>query len=87
MTKQLFYYLLAANILSAIFFVLDKQKAIQKKRRISEMTLHLFELAGGVFINITLMYLIRHKNKKTSYFMITYAILAIWCVAMFFYFK
>jgi uncharacterized membrane protein YsdA (DUF1294 family) len=71
-------YLLIINILSTIFFIADKIKAQQKKRRIPEKTLHIFEFLGGVFANLVLMYTIRHKNQKTSYFTYTYLALILW---------
>ena len=83
MNRDLIYYLLLINLVSGIIFFTDKQKAKNKKRRISEKTLHLFEFAGGVFANIFLMYIIRHKNKKTKYFIITYIALILWIFAIF----
>jgi len=62
------YYLLVINILSVIVFYLDKRKAINKKYRTAETKLHLLELIGGVFIILPMLYIIRHKNRKSSYF-------------------
>jgi uncharacterized membrane protein YsdA (DUF1294 family) len=75
-------YLLIVNGISGFLFVSDKIAAIKGKRRISERMQHFLELSGGVFINLILIYLLRHKNKKISYFAITYLIFAIW-IAMF----
>ena len=55
-----------------------KIAAAKKRRRISELTLHLFEIAGGVFFNLILMYFIHHKNRKFSYWIWTWFILIIW---------
>ncbi|MCQ2295056.1 MAG: DUF1294 domain-containing protein [Bacteroidales bacterium] len=71
-------YLIIINVISGIFFALDKRYARKKHRRIPEAVLHLFELLGGVFINLVLMYTIRHKNKKFAYYWLTYLILLIW---------
>lgn len=78
----LLYYLLSINFISAIFFYSDKKKAIKNKQRIPEKILHWFELLGGVFSIITLMYIIRHKNNKLKYYWITYLLLVMWIVAL-----
>ncbi|AFM05608.1 putative membrane protein [Bernardetia litoralis DSM 6794] len=76
--NYLFAYLFLINIASGIIFWLDKRKAIQSKRRIKENTLHFYELLGGVFSILFLMYQIRHKNQKKGYFLITYLIALLW---------
>ncbi len=76
--NYLFGYLFLINIISGIIFWWDKRKAIQSKKRIKERTLHFYELLGGVFSILFLMYKIRHKNQKRSYFMITYCIALVW---------
>ncbi len=73
--KYYYIYLLIINILSGLFFSYDKRAATKKFRRIPERNLHLFELIGGVIINLLLMYLLRHKNKKQQYYSVTWAIL------------
>ncbi|MCX6230575.1 MAG: DUF1294 domain-containing protein [Bacteroidetes bacterium] len=77
------YYFLIINLLSAIVFYTDKRKAIKNRRRIPEATLHLLEFFGGVFSNLLLMYLIHHKNRKASYFLITYFIAIAWIVFLY----
>ncbi|MFZ4739827.1 MAG: DUF1294 domain-containing protein [Bacteroidales bacterium] len=74
------YYLITINILSAFIFFIDKKSAIIKRRRISEITLHFLELLGGIFGILIMMYLIHHKNKKASYFIVSYLILIIWLI-------
>lgn len=76
--NYLFGYLFLINIVSGIIFWSDKRKAIQSKRRIKERTLHFYELLGGVFSILFLMYQIRHKNQKKDYFLITYLIALVW---------
>ena len=77
-------YLVAINLLSGFLFFWDKRAAKAGLRRIPEIRLHLFELLGGVFINWLLMYSIRHKNKKFSYYAITYLLLIFWIAALFY---
>ena len=76
--NYLFVYLFLINIASGIIFWWDKRKAIQSKKRIKERTLHFYELLGGAFSILFLMYQIRHKNQKKSYFLITYGIALAW---------
>ena len=71
-------YILAINFLAAILFCADKRRATKDKRRIPESILHLFELIGGIFAVIILMFTIRHKNQKWSYKLISFIILALW---------
>lgn len=73
-----FIYILVINFFSAIFFCADKRRATKGKRRIPESFLHLLELVGGVFIIIPLMLIIRHKNQKMSYKLLSFIILGLW---------
>lgn len=71
-------YLIIINLLASILFIADKRRAKKDKRRIPESILHLFELVGGIFAVIFLMFIIRHKNQKMSYKLISFVILALW---------
>ncbi len=71
-------YLLCVNFSAAVFFCVDKYKAKHHLWRVPEAFLHLLELLGGVFSVVVLMHTIHHKNKKASYFLITYFFLALW---------
>jgi len=75
-------YLLFINLLSGIIFAFDKNAAIKGQRRIPAQTLHLFELFGGVFANILLMYTLRHKNRKFSYWVWTWVIMFGWIIIL-----
>lgn len=81
----LIYYLIFINIVAAFVFRQDKGMAKRKQRRVSEKRLHTFELAGGVFSIFILMYAIRHKNRKFSYFGWTILILLLWLVVLYFW--
>ena len=72
------YYFISINILSAFVFYADKRNAIKKQRRIPEKTLHFLELIGGIFSILILMYLLHHKNRKTTYYILSYLILIVW---------
>jgi len=80
----LFRFLILINLISGALFAYDKHAAIGHKYRIAERTLHLLELCGGVFVIWGLMYLLHHKNRKFSYYSITYLILAGWLVALYY---
>ncbi|NOT11964.1 MAG: DUF1294 domain-containing protein [Methylococcaceae bacterium] len=83
----LFIYLLMSL---ATFFVyaIDKTKAHKNETRISEKTLHLFELLGGWPGALITQRVIRHKNKKISFQVIFWIIviihIAIWFDVLFF---
>ncbi len=76
------YYLAFISLVSAVVFCLDKYKAKHAKWRIPESSLHMLEGLGGVFVILVLMYNIRHKNAKSSYYIKTYLILFAWGVGL-----
>lgn len=80
--KYFVIYLILINIVAVMVFVKDKRKATHHdKQRIPEARLHLLELLGGVFGVLVAMYCMRHKNRKFSYFFITYLVFLLWIVA------
>jgi len=79
-------YLLIINIISIFVFSYDKYKAKSSKQRVPERVLHYLEILGGVFGVIIMMYIIHHKNSKPKYYLITYLLLFIWLLALY-YFK
>ena len=83
MVSIFFFYLIAINLLAAGIFIWDKHNARKDRQRISEKTLHWLEFFGGVFAIIFCMYFFHHKNKKVSYFLISYILLFLW-IAFFF---
>lgn len=79
-------YLLIINIISILIFCYDKYKARNSKQRVPERVLHYLEFLGGVFGVIITMYIIHHKNSKPKYYLITYLLLFIWLLGLY-YFK
>jgi len=71
-------YFAAINLLSGILFAYDKKAAKNNRRRIPERTLHLLEILGGVLANLLLMYTLRHKNRKFSYWVWTWVVVIGW---------
>lgn len=74
------YYFGLINLISGVIFISDKIAAIKNQHRIPERTLHFFEILGGVLANIVLMYILRHKNRKFSYYFWTWTILIGWII-------
>ncbi len=58
---------LIISLLTFIEYVIDKKKAETGKRRIPELSLHLWELFGGWPGAMLAQALIKHKNAKFSY--------------------
>lgn len=81
------YYFCFISVVSALVFAFDKYRAKQAKWRVPEATLHMLEAAGGVVAVLVLMYTIRHKNAKFSYYGVTYLILVVWLAALFLVWK
>ena len=75
-------YLVFINLLAAVIFIWDKRKARKDRQRISEKTLHGLEFLGGVFAIIFCMYFFYHKNKKASYYLISYIFLFLWIACL-----
>ena len=85
--NTLYLYLVIVNVATAALFTYDKVAAHKGKRRIPELSLHGFELAGGVFSVVVLMYVIHHKSRKMSYYLKTYMFLIFWTAAIWFIIK
>ena len=85
--NALYLYLVIVNVATAALFTYDKVAARRGKRRIPELILHGFELAGGVFSVVVLMYVINHKSRKMSYYLKTYMLLFLWAAAIWFIIK
>ena len=85
--NALYLYLVIVNVATAALFTYDKVAARRGKRRIPELILHGFELAGGVFSVVVLMYVINHKSRKMSYYLKTYMLLILWAAAIWFIIK
>ena len=75
-------WLLAINLIGGSVLALDKRRATTRKWRIPESYLHVLELAGGVFLMLPLMYVIRHKNQKTTYYLWSWVIGVGWIILL-----
>ncbi|MDB4836922.1 DUF1294 domain-containing protein [Marinomonas sp.] len=81
----LFIYLASLNLVTFIFYGLDKWLAIKQWRRISELSLHFLSLCGGWVGAFYAQKVFRHKTIKTRFrvfFWITVAANVIFTCAM-----
>ncbi len=62
------------SLVTLVAFAHDKRRAIKGRHRTAEKTLHLLELAGGWPGALLAMKLVRHKNAKAKFFLVTWAI-------------
>jgi uncharacterized membrane protein YsdA (DUF1294 family) len=63
----MFYSLLIINLITFTTFALDKWKATQHKRRISEFSLLTLTFIGGTVGAILAMLIFRHKVSKKNF--------------------
>lgn len=82
--KLLLIYLAIINIVTMVVFALDKIAALEKRWRISIITLLGFALIGGSVGALIGMYLFHHKTKK-DYFKIGVPLIIVMQVVVLFY--
>ncbi len=82
--SEILYYILIVSTLSAFIFASDKHKARKGRRRIPEKKLHFLEFIGGVFGILPVMYFIRHKNRKSTYYIYTWIAFIFWLFALYY---
>lgn len=84
LNETAYIYLVIINLVSGLLFAYDKYLSTVNRRRIPEKTLHGLEILGGVFANTILIYTIRHKNRKFSYWIWTWLVLIMWILIFYF---
>lgn len=82
--KFLLYYLGGINLLTFIFFGVDKLKAKKEKERIKITTLLILSAVGGSIGGVLAMLIFRHKTKK-PYFSLGMPIIIITQIAVIIY--
>ncbi len=65
----LYIYLLCINVVTFLFYGMDKWKAKKGKRRISEKTLLTFAILGGSVGALIGMWFFRHKTRKPKFYL------------------
>ena len=78
------YYFLLINIISFLFYGIDKYNAIKGKWRIRENTLISLSFLGGVIGSITGTFLFHHKTKKLKFRILNFISLILWITIYFF---
>lgn len=73
----LFYYLVAVNVVTFVFYGLDKWKARRGRWRIPEAALLWLAVLGGSPAALLAMWLFRHKTKHNKFRYGVPAILAV----------
>lgn len=63
-------YLLFINLWTAYQYAYDKRAAIRKRWRVPERTLLLLNLAGGVVGAWLAFFLLRHKTRKSRFWVV-----------------
>lgn len=79
------FYFIFINLVGGILFAYDKHAAKNDLRRVSELTLHLLEILGGVFVVFLLMCVLRHKNRKINYWFWTWFALIGWLTGIIYF--
>ena len=64
----------AMSLVTFGVFALDKWKARRDAWRVPERTLHTLSLLGGVPGALAAMPMLRHKNRKPSFWLVTWAV-------------
>ncbi len=65
------------SVVTAALYFLDKRLAMSGSRRIPERTLHTLELLCGWPGALVAQQLFRHKNRKPTFFLVTWVIAAL----------
>ncbi len=73
--KIILIYYIIINIVTFLFMLFDKRRAILNKYRISEATLFKLSFLGGCIGFLLGMYAFRHKIRKAKFYVV--AILSI----------
>ena len=82
--QLLLWYLVAINVITLVFFAVDKIHAIENKSRIRIITLLGLAFIGGSLGAIIAMYVFRHKTKKDYFTVGVPLIIVMQAVVVFF---
>lgn len=72
------YYLLIINIVTFIIYGIDKYRSIKHKYRVSENTLIILAILGGVFGAFFGMIVFHHKTKKKKFVILIPILMLMW---------
>ena len=69
--------LIGVNLVTLLFYFVDKQAAKSEKGRIPEVILHLLAAIGGSPTAVLSQRLMRHKNRKVPFQILTWLIVIV----------
>ncbi len=76
-----------AGLATFVAFAWDKRRAVRGVHRIPESTLHTFEMLGGWPGALLAITLLRHKNRKPAFLVLTAIIIvlhaAVWAAVLY----
>jgi len=78
------WYLVSINVFTFLLFVIDKYHSIKERKRVPEMSLHFFSIAGGVFGAFIAMIVAKHKIRKKLFLSIQGFIGIVWIISIFY---
>lgn len=78
-------YFIVINLITFILYYIDKKRAIKNRFRISEDTLILFSLFGGVIGALMGMKIFHHKTKKIKFYIFNYLFLIVYVSLVIYY--
>jgi uncharacterized membrane protein YsdA (DUF1294 family) len=79
----IYWYFVSINIFTFFLFVIDKFNSIKDRKRVPEISLHFFSIAGGFIGAILAILLARHKINKKAFLFIQSLIIAIWLIVIY----
>ena len=78
------WYLISINLFTFLLFSIDKYYSLKKRKRVSEINLHFFSLAGGIFGALIAMVVVKHKIRKKIFLSIQIIITIIWIISIYY---
>lgn len=78
------WYLASINFFTFLLFIIDKYHSTKERKRVPEMSLHFFSIAGGIFGALVAMLIVRHKIRKKLFLSTQGVITIIWIVAIYY---
>ena len=80
--QALILYIVAVNLVTFVYFGIDKSRAQRQVRRTPENILWFLSLIGGTIGALGAMHLFRHKTKKISFQLVLALIALLQCGAV-----
>ena len=78
------WYLISINLFTFLLFSIDKYYSVKKRKRVPEISLHFFSLAGGIFGALIAMVVVKHKIRKKIFLSIQIIIAIIWVISIYY---